>query len=439
MLLLFGGGIYYILYNYSYSDFYKRLETRASIATEYTLDTANSNSESIKILRDEYLEKLTNEAQYIYEILDKSSIVAIADSSSLPLSYINKIYQEGKANLQTGNIFYSGLKHMVNDKNYIVIVSAENYYSVHHLAVLKNIIIAGILLMGLIIVLLSMYFSKYIFKPIRNITTKVKKISTSNIHLRLDQDNKNIEINELILTFNNLLNRLETAFETQKNFISNASHEFGTPITSIMGEAEVSLMKERSTSEYQQSLKSILSQSERLREISQSLLFLAQTGYKENSLDFEIIRADELLWQAKEIIDKINPKNNIEIDFSLLPENPKKLKIPGNKQLLILAFSNILTNACKYSYNKPVRVSLASADTHVLLIFKDQGVGIPELEMQFIYDPFYRASNTHHFEGYGIGLPLTYNIIKIHNGELLVSSIQDKGTIVQIRLPLAKI
>jgi signal transduction histidine kinase len=439
MLLLFGGGIYYILYNYSYSDFYKRLETRASIATEYTLDTANSNSESIKILRDEYLEKLTNEAQYIYEILDKSSIVAIADSSSLPLSYINKIYQEGKANLQTGNIFYSGLKHMVNDKNYIVIVSAENYYSVHHLAVLKNIIIAGILLMGLIIVLLSMYFSKYIFKPIRNITTKVKKISTSNIHLRLDQDNKNIEINELILTFNNLLNRLETAFETQKNFISNASHEFGTPITSIMGEAEVSLMKERSTSEYQQSLKSILTQSERLREISQSLLFLAQTGYKENSLDFEIIRADELLWQAKEIIDKINPKNNIEIDFSLLPENPKKLKIPGNKQLLILAFSNILTNACKYSYNKPVRVSLASADTHVLLIFKDQGVGIPELEMQFIYDPFYRASNTHHFEGYGIGLPLTYNIIKIHNGELLVSSIQDKGTIVQIRLPLAKI
>jgi signal transduction histidine kinase len=439
MLLLFGGGIYYILYNYSYSDFYKRLETRASIATEYTLDTANSNSESIKILRDEYLEKLTNEAEYVYEILDKSSIVAIANSSSLPLSYINKIYQEGKANLQTGNIFYSGLKHMVNDKNYIVIVSAENYYSVHHLAVLKNIIIAGILLMGLIIVLLSMYFSKYIFKPIRNITTKVKKISTSNIHLRLDQDNKNVEINELILTFNNLLNRLETAFETQKNFISNASHEFGTPITSIMGEAEVSLMKERSTSEYQQSLKSILTQSERLREISQSLLFLAQTGYKENSLDFEIIRADELLWQAKEIIDKINPKNNIEIDFSLLPENPKKLKIPGNKQLLILAFSNILTNACKYSYNKPVRVSLASADNHVLLIFKDQGVGIPELEMQFIYDPFYRASNTHHFEGYGIGLPLTYNIIKIHNGELLVSSIQDKGTIVQIRIPLAKI
>jgi signal transduction histidine kinase len=439
MLLLFGGGIYYILYNYSYSDFYKRLETRASIATEYTLDTANSNSESIKILRDEYLEKLTNESEYVYEILDKSSIVAIANSSSLPLSYINKIYQEGKANLQTGNIFYSGLKHMVNDKNYIVIVSAENYYSVHHLAVLKNIIIAGILLMGLIIVLLSMYFSKYIFKPIRNITTKVKKISTSNIHLRLDQDNKNVEINELILTFNNLLNRLETAFETQKNFISNASHEFGTPITSIMGEAEVSLMKERSTSEYQQSLKSILTQSERLREISQSLLFLAQTGYKENSLDFEIIRADELLWQAKEIIDKINPKNNIEIDFSLLPENPKKLKIPGNKQLLILAFSNILTNACKYSYNKPVRVSLASADNHVLLIFKDQGVGIPELEMQFIYDPFYRASNTHHFEGYGIGLPLTHNIIKIHNGELLVSSIQDKGTIVQIRIPLAKI
>jgi signal transduction histidine kinase len=241
------------------------------------------------------------------------------------------------------------------------------------------------------------------------------------------------------MSFNDLLNRLETAFETQKNFISNASHEFGTPLTSIMGEAEVMLMKERSPEEYQQSLASILGQAERLNQITQTLLYLAQTGYTNKRVHFEILRADELIWQTKEMVDKLNPKNNIQIDFSLLPENPKKLKILGNKQLLYLAFTNILTNACKYSGNKPVQVTMASSDDQVFLVFKDQGIGIPEPEMPFIYDPFFRASNTRNFEGYGIGLPLTRNITKIHNGQIQVWSVVNEGTTVQIKLPLAVI
>jgi signal transduction histidine kinase len=168
-------------------------------------------------------------------------------------------------------------------------------------------------------------------------------------------------------------------------------------------------------------------------------LYLAQTGYSNKKVNFEILRTDELLWQTKEMLDKLNPKNNIIIDFSLLPENPLKLKIMGNKQLLYLAFINILTNACKYSNNKTVNVSIAASDNLVFLVFKDQGIGIPESEMQFIYDPFFRASNTRHFEGYGIGLPLSRNIIKIHNGQLLVTSVVNEGTTVQIKFPLANI
>jgi signal transduction histidine kinase len=182
-----------------------------------------------------------------------------------------------------------------------------------------------------------------------------------------------------------------------------------------------------------------LGQAERLNQITQTLLYLAQTGYSNKKVNFEILRTDELLWQTKEMIDKLNPKNNIMIDFSLLPENPLKLKIMGNKQLLYLAFTNILTNACKYSNNKPVNVSIAASDNQVFLVFKDQGIGIPESEMQFIFDPFFRASNTRHFEGYGIGLPLSRNIIKIHNGQLLVTSVLNEGTIVQIKFPLANI
>ena len=266
---------------------------------------------------------------------------------------------------------------------------------------------------------------------------KVNSISTENIHLRLDENQNTVEINKLATTFNNLLNRIEIAIETNKNFISNASHEFGTPLTAIIGEADVTLLKDRTPVEYKETLKKILKQSERLNKISQSLLFLAQIGYKENKLHFTNLRSDELIMHAKEIMNQLIPENRIKIDFDLLPENPKKLKIIGNKELLTLAMTNILTNACKYSSNKPVIVSLASTNNKIVIIFKDQGIGVPEAELPFIFDPFYRASNTTAYDGYGIGLPLTQNIIKIHKGELIISSVLHKGVTIQVRLPVA--
>jgi len=84
-------------------------------------------------------------------------------------------------------------------------------------------------------------------------------------------------------------------------------------------------------------------------------------------------------------------------------------------------------------------VHIGASHEQVLLFIKDQGIGIPENELAFIYDPFFRASNTRLFEGYGIGLPLARNIIKLHNGTLLVTSKAGNGTSVQINFPLAKL
>jgi signal transduction histidine kinase len=201
----------------------------------------------------------------------------------------------------------------------------------------------------------------------------------------------------------------------------------------------VTLLKDRTPEEYKEALQKILKQSERLNKISQSLLFLAQIGYKENKFNYTILRTDELILQANEIMNQLIPKNNIKIDFELLPENPKKLKIMGNKELLMLAITNIITNACKYSSNKPVIISLASTNNEIVMIFKDQGIGIPESELPFIFDPFFRASNTAAYDGYGIGLPLTQNIIKIHKGELIINSVLHKGVTVQIKLPMATV
>lgn len=439
LLLLFGGGIYYFLRNYSYKDFYKRLETRASITARYQFEQNKLNSQAFRSIREQHLEKLSDEKVYFYKINDKMKIKPLAAKTGLGIAFFKEIFRVNKATAQKGNTFYTGIKYSNNGQTYVIIVSAKNYYASHHLSFLRYIIGVGILITLIITSYFSVYFSRHIFDPINAITDTVNKISTDNMHLRLKEVEQNNEIGQLISTFNGLLNRVETAFETPKNFISNASHEFRTPLTAIMGEAEVMLMKERNIQEYQQSLKSILTQAERLNQITQSLLFLAQTGYENKKITIELLRTDEIIWEVKELINQLNPKNNIVIDLSLLPEDPKKLKIKGNKHLLHTAFANILNNACKYSNNQLVTVRIASTDNVVIILIKDNGIGIPLSEIGFIYDPFFRASNTKYFEGYGIGLPLARNIIKLHEGQLLVSSVVKEGTTVQIKIPLAQL
>ena len=437
ILFFLGSSVYYFLSNYSYADFYKRLEVSVSVAEKRHFESNHKDAQVLKNIREEHLELLSDEKEYILYCPSKTAIKQIAETNSIPINLLNLVYTQKFANFQKDDIFYYGKKRETPKGFYFVIVSAKNYYNSHHLILLRKVLLVGGFISILIIIYLTYLFSKRFFDPIDKIITKVNSISTDNIHLRLDDIKNTDEIKRLTTTFNNLLNRIEIAFETNKNFISNASHEFGTPLTAIIGEADVALLKDRTPVEYKEALQKILKQSERLNKISQSLLFLAQIGYKENKFNYSIIRTDELILQANEIMNQLIPKNNIKIDFELLPENPKKLKVMGNKDLLMLAITNIMTNACKYSSNKPVIVSLASTNNEIVLIIKDQGIGIPESELPFIFDPFFRASNTAAYDGYGIGLPLSQNIIKIHKGELMINSVLHKGVTVQVKLPIA--
>ena len=438
LFLFLGGSIYYFLYNYSFDDFYDRLKTHASLAAQFEFESDHKNTAILKLLKEQHIESLENENVNFYYVDSPSALTNITDRTKLPETFITNIYNTGADNLRRGETFYTGIKHIKDGKTNLVILSATNYYATHHLKFMARIIIICLFIFTFLTIFLSYYFSKRIFKPIQDITNKVKEISTSNLHLRIDERQDDNEITQLASTFNDLLNRLETVFEVQKNFISNASHEFLTPLTGIIGEAEVMLMKDRNGKEYKDGVSRILVQSERLNQITQGLLHLAETGYRNKVIATELLRADELIYEAKAMIDNLNPKNNILIDLSLLPEDPKKLKVYCNKPLLLTAVTNILTNACKYSNNQLVKISIASSNDSVVIMVADMGIGIPQEEIQYIYDPFFRASNTQRFDGYGIGLPLCRSIIRMANGQLKVASLENEGTTVEIKLPIAK-
>src|SRR5690606_7663650 len=433
--LIFTGYIYYSFSNFAFEDFYKRLELRAgTIATMELGEPAESLK--IKETYENFLENLPNQKYYILPV--QNNRIADKIPSEIPFKVISNTLKNTSFNYNKADQFYTGLIYKDAQKNeYVVVVSAENYFYSHHIIYLRNLLITSLLFSLFLIFVISHFVLRTLIRPVKSIIKEVNKIGSENLHLRLEVSaiKHKDPISELKYTFNDMLNRIETSFETQKNFISNASHELNTPLTSIIGEADLILSKERSIPEYEKALTNILLEAEKLEEKTKALLFLARTGYTENTKRFDKVRVDELLMEVQQNLSRVNKNLKIKMDFSLLPESPEKLKIKGNEQLLHLAISNIISNASKYSDNNEVYLALGATEQSVVIIIKDKGIGIPESEMPYIFDPYFRASNTFNYEGYGIGLPLSRNIIKMHNGELLIKSVEKSGTTVQIILP----
>lgn len=431
----FSAFIYNSISNHSFADFYKRLEIRAAIIAKIELDEAE-DSHSIKRMHQEYLEKLPKQQEYIIELQGDEALLSDTTPEAIK-TLVDIVKQEHFGNYQQESTFYSGIFYRTpHNKTYVVIVSAENAFYKDHISYLRNLFLTSLAYALLLVVLISLLISRTIVLPVKNIISEVEKISTQNLHLRLKTTKDNDFLSKLIVTFNNMLNRIETSFETQKNFISSASHELNTPLTGIIGEADFALSRSRDINEYVATLNRILEQAETLDKKTKALLFLAQTGYNGKTQIFDKIRVDQLILDVIETVQKINAQFKVSLDFSLLPENPESLKIKGNEQLLHLALSNIILNGCKYSDGQPVTVSLGASNNDVIIIVRDNGIGIPASELQYIYDPYFRASNTANYDGYGIGLPLARNIVLMHKGSLEVSSVVDKGTSVQINIPL---
>lgn len=346
-----------------------------------------------------------------------------------------ELKEKEHAQIKIKDIYYYALLYHDETGDFIVLMSAEDLYGQLKMKNLRNTLwIIFIISLGMSY-LLGRFYAKEIMMPISNITQRVNDISATNLHLRLDIKNKKDELGQLASTFNTMLDRLETSFEIQSNFISNASHELKNPLTAILGEIEISQNKERTADEYKTSLNKIEVEAARLDVLISSLLKLAQTEFDNKGLIIEPIRIDELLLSVKQNFNNIHPENNIVFDFSLLPENPDALIIQGNKSLLSIAFSNVLDNAGKFSGNQKVIIKIETTSKTVQITITDMGMGIPKDELKNIFEPFYRATNVRGVKGFGVGLPLTYRIVKLHSGQLQIDSDVEKGTVVKFSFP----
>jgi len=433
IISLLSGFVWYFSNEFAFEDFYKRLEARVNIAAQIKLYD-DGNNEAYAKIRNRYLERLPSEKEYIQEAV-KDNKGTVKTDLDLPASFYDQINSGKMARYRVENHFYAGKYFQGPNQGYIVIISANDPFGFRELKYLQKILLAGFFLSIVLSFVVGWKFSDYMLRPLRNIIKSVKKIKAENLHLRLDIKNGSDEMTQLAQTFNNMLNRLETAFETQNNFISNASHELRTPLTIISGEVELAL--QTNTDPLQQTaLLKIKDEAERLGHILTSLLGLAQSGFNGKNQPWEDVRMDEMLWEIKASVGQVYPKSKIEIDFSKLPDSEEQLNIRANRNLIKLAISNIVSNACKYSNHQTVNLSIEYKANKLSIAVIDKGIGIPEGDVQHIFEPFFRASNTNDYEGYGVGLPLSLNIIRLHQGSIAIKSTVMEGTEIKVLLPL---
>ncbi len=435
IMLLLSIFIYYFASRSTFQNFYHRLEVRARIVAHAKLEEDKVNTDIYFRVKEEHLENLPSEKDYYLHLEPGTQQIKDKAGLSLPSYFYTNAIENGTARFYQDGLFYTGL-YLGKQQDFMVVTCAQDIYGTEELQNLKRVLTVGFLVFTVVVFTTGIVFSRQIFQPVREIVYNVQKISANNLHLRLNTGNGKDEIAELAITFNDMLARLETIFETQNNFISNASHEFRTPLTIISGEAELAMQKNGLPPEHRASFELIMQEAERLNQLVSSLLSLAQTGFDGQKLQWEKIRLDELLWSVKTTADQIYPNNQVILDLNNLPDDADNLRTEGSLTLLKLALSNVVLNACKYSDNQTVVVQLTATPRILMITITDLGIGIPKGELSQVFVPFFRASNTSPYEGHGIGLPLTLNIIRLHKGSIDIQSQEPKGTVVKIYLPV---
>jgi signal transduction histidine kinase len=268
------------------------------------------------------------------------------------------------------------------------------------------------------------------------IIDQVDSIEAANLNARVDEGNTRDELAQLAMTFNQMLERIEKAFYVQKNFIANASHELRTPLTAVSGQIEVIQMKDRSPEEYKDLLQSVLDDIRGLNLLTNRLLMLAQASSEMTKADFFSIRIDDVLWQASAELIKRHPEYKTAVSFDDLIADEGLLVVQGNEALLKSALYNLMDNACKYSPDHMVKISLQVESGFVRMNFQDNGAGIPDEDRNSIFQPFYRGKNAMHLKGHGIGLSLVEKIIHLHGGQIQIASKEKSPTTFTVRLPL---
>lgn len=274
-------------------------------------------------------------------------------------------------------------------------------------------------------------------EPLETMAQVATKITgTDDLSQRIPlTPNRNDEIGEVILTFNQTLVRLERLFTAQRRFLADVSHELRTPLTVIKGNVGLMrMMKELD----EESLTSIESEVDRLTRLVGDLLMMAQAETGRLPLMFEPVELDELVFEVFDQMKVLSGgRHLIKID------DIRPVMVTGDRDRLKQVLLNLGSNAIKFTNEGgKISLNLSVSGNWVEVDVIDHGPGIPKDELRYIFERFYRGDKSRTRSrtdvGFGLGLPIAYWIVRNHGGRIDVESTEGVGTTFSVWLPISQ-
>ena len=289
----------------------------------------------------------------------------------------------------------------------------------------------------LVITALAAYVISYAaFRPLTRMVHTARDISITSLDRRIQLPKAKDEVRLLAETLNAMIDRIERAVHSQKQFIADASHEIRTPLTVITSELEYALQR-AAEPPVRESIQTSLAEIERLTTMAHDLLLLARLDASAKPTSWTAVRLDEVLIEAVRLVNRLAAKKDVKIDVYV----EDAVEIFGDRDKLQRIVINLLDNAVKYSNNGgrvDVALQLAPTNAHrARLTVSDAGSGIPEADLPKVFDRFFRvASSRSSGEGSGLGLAIVQKLVELHQGSIAVESTLGQGTTVILELPL---
>lgn len=397
-------------------------------------ETAVVNLENGKIS----LDALEDEAGVCFSITSKNKKIEIFDNTRkeiAPLFGVIKSlrfgYENGRANLIVVDrypLLYQGVEHWVY---------AHIDISAHLKSIISTQLIITVIYLGAAFVFYrySTRQLRELLKPMKRMAAILNRMTVNNLHSeRLDILGVSEEIRDLSIVCNEMLDRIESSYESQKQFVSNASHELRTPIAVVQGYANMLDRWGASEPEIlEESVEALCKVSKEMQDLVEKLLFLSRHDRKTLKLKREV-------FDMKEVVEEVFRETEMVVsERELGCDAGEQVIVYGDKQIMKQAIRVFIDNAVKYTEaGDRIQIACKKVRNECEVMVEDSGIGMRKKDLNRIFSRFYRSDDVRgrNIAGHGLGLSIAKLIIVSHSGRIHIRTQFQKGTAFTFYLPL---
>lgn len=410
--------IFTVFSNYRREEYQQRIKDHIISTISLLAETKELNHNLLQNFGDATINKLIKEKTLIFDSQKKLIYSSIDDTViKFPNGILDRLGPKYPTiDSQEDEFELVGVAFAFNGTQYYGIAKAYDAFGYSKLAYLKNLLIVLFFLFLGLILLASYVLAKQISQPIMDMASTLRIINIETPNQYLEIPDRKDEIHVLATRFNDLMVRLKESFNFQKHAIHHISHELKTPITILVSNLE-QLEKEQDPEKIKLGIKNQKEDTKLLGDMINSLLEIAKVE-THAKLSFQKIRLDEIVFDCLTDTQKLHPGFNFDIVLDPGIENEEKLSVMGNLHLMQMAIQNLMLNCIHYSAKPQAQIYFRAIRGELQIKFSNPGPGIPEKEIPYLFQHFFRGQNSQGKRGFGLGLVLVNKVITLNGGKI---------------------